>query len=481
MTIHTPTKKYQQQINSPLVSSFMLREPASHLATIFRAATLILCSAQEHLDPDDLDSICAFNHHILKSTTRDAFDGLRHTFPTRVLNVKSLYETQWRIAGLSSLKPEFSDCCVKICCCFTGSYENLDRCPFPDCREPQYDASSKLRMQFQHLPITPWLQAMFLNNDLIDLLDYRTTRTPGELLDSVSDVFNGKLYRKLCNKFICTDGQTLNRKYFQDKHDIALGLSLDGFPLFNKRNLSAWPVILINFSLPPDIRTHLLHLLCYGVIPSPTAVKDIDLFLYPLHCELKKLARGVASLDLHSKQAFLLCVFLILIFGDMPAIAKFMRMKGHNSFCPCHFCEIHGVRCPPGKIYYVPLAQFDGEASYDAGALEKRTHKQFLNQAEEVIMAQLNAEEDRLSLVYGIKGVPLLSLISMLTLLTSFPLDFMHLIFENLVPNLVAHYTGDFKGLDAGAEEYIIPAHIWSEICKIGSASGDTIPSQFGA
>ena len=82
---------------------------------------------------------------------------------------------------------------------------------------------------------------------------------------------------------------------------------------------------------------------------------------------------------------------------------------------------------------------------------------------------------------YGIKGVPLLSLAGTLDLPRSFPLDFMHLIFENLVPNLVAHYTGTFKGLDDGAEEYTIPPHIWSEICKIGSASGDTIPSQFGA
>jgi len=45
----------------------------------------------------------------------------------------------------------------------------------------------------------------------------------------------------------------------------------------------------------------------------------------------------------------------------------------------------------------------------------------------------------------------------------------------------VAHYTGNFKGLDDGVEEYIFPAHIWSEICETGSASGDTIPSQFGA
>jgi hypothetical protein len=108
-------------------------------------------------------------------------------------------------------------------------------------------------------------------------------------------VFDGKLYRDLCKEFVRVDGQTFDHKYFEDKHDIALGLSLDGFPIFNKRNLSAWPVILINFSLPPDIRTHLLHVLCYGVIPSPKAVKDMDSFLYPLYRELEKLARGIKA------------------------------------------------------------------------------------------------------------------------------------------------------------------------------------------
>jgi len=207
----------------------------------------------------------------------------------------------------------------------------------------------------------------------------------------------------------------------------------------------------------------------------------MDSFLYPLHCELEKLAKGITSLDLHSKELFLLHVFLILVFGDMPAIAKVMRMKGHNGFCPCRFCEILGVRCPPGNVYYVPLARFNGEEPYDANTLQKRTHKQFLDQAEEVINAPTSAEEDRLSMKYGIKGVPLLSLTGTLTLPLSFPLDYMHLIFENLTPNLVAHYSGNFKGLDAGTEDYIIPAHIWSEICEVGAASGDTIPSQFGA
>ena len=321
---------------------------------------------------------------------------------------------------------------------------------------------------------------MFLNDDTIKLLDYRTTRSSGGDPDSMSDVFDGQLYRDLCNTFIRVDGKTFDRKYFEDKHNIALGLSLDGFPIFNKRNLSAWPVILINFSLPPDIQTHLIHLLCYGVIPSPKAVKDMDSFLYPLYRELERLARGITSLNIRSEQLFLLCAFIILIFGDMPAIAKVMRMKGHNGFCPCRFCEIHGVRYPSGSVYYVPLARFGGETSYDSGALQMRTHKRFLDQAEEVMKATSGVEEDKLSMTCGIKGVPLLSLFGTVTLPSSFPLDFMHLIFENLVPNLVAHYTGNFKGLDAGIEQYIIPPHIWSEICKIGAASGDTIPSQFG-
>jgi hypothetical protein len=125
--------------------------------------TLLVCPyltpnpAQEQLDQKDLETICAFNYHILKSTTRDAFEGLRHAFPAQVNEIPSLFQTQRRIAELSGLKAEYSDCCPRICCCFEGPYENLDRCPFPDCQEPRYDQIGTPRMQFQHLPVGPRL------------------------------------------------------------------------------------------------------------------------------------------------------------------------------------------------------------------------------------------------------------------------------------------------------------------------------------
>ena len=61
----------------------------------------------------------------------------------------------------------------------------------------------------------------------------------------------------------------------------------------------------------------------------------MDSFLFPLYHELVKLTARISTLDLNEKECFLLCVFLILIFGDMPAISKIMRMKGHNGICPC--------------------------------------------------------------------------------------------------------------------------------------------------
>ena len=165
----------------------------------------------------------------------------------------------------------------------------------------------------------------------------------------------------------------------------------------------------------------------------------------------------------------------------MPAIAKIMRMKGHNGFCPCRFCEICGICHPTGKVYYVPLWHPEESNDYDPKTLPKRTHQRFLEQAGEVVLATTNAEEDCLSTKYGIKGIPLLSLLGSLSFPSSFPLDFMHLIFENLIPNLISHYTGNFKGLDCGLESYELPGDVWSAICEAGAVSSKTIPSLLGA
>ncbi len=55
----------------------------------------------------------------------------------------------------------------------------------------------------------------------------------------------------------------------------------------------------------------------------------------------------------------------------------------------------------------------------------------------------------------------------------------MHLM-ENLLENMVLHWTGDFKGLDAGKEDYILDPRVWETIGEATEKSSATIPSAFG-
>lgn len=82
---------------------------------------------------------------------------------------------------------------------------------------------------------------------------------------------------------------------------------------------------------------------------------------------------------------------------------------------------------------------------------------------------------------FGIKGVPLLSHIRSLTFPISFPYDFMHLIWENLIRNLILHWTGEFKSLNSGNEDYTISKAIWAVIGTDMNILGSTIPSSYGS
>ena len=87
-----------------------------------------------------------------------------------------------------------------------------------------------------------------------------------------------------------------------------------------------------------------------------------------------------------------------------------------------------------------------------------------MEQAQEVQSALTNATSEELATKYGIKGLPLLSALSSLSFPISFPYDFMHLIWTNLIPNLILLWTGNFKDLDHNDEGYILAPKVWQAI-----------------
>jgi hypothetical protein len=170
----------------------------------------------------------------------------------------------------------------------------------------------------------------------------------------------------------------------------------------------------------------------------------------------------------------------------------FMRMKGHNGLSPCRMCKIIGLRIPGSRnnAHYVPLdrsrhpsvaADARAVQVYDGGNLPMRTQSEIIAQGRQVEAAKTEAESERLAKTTGVKGVSVLSYLGSLSFPGSFPYDFMHLIWENLLKNLILLWTGEFKGLDSGREDYELSKAVWEGIGARTASAFDTIPSAYGS
>lgn len=450
--------------------------------------TNLLFFIDAKLNPNDLPLLRAYNYKVDQDLTDEAFSKLPRVFPSEP--IPSVKSAQTRVAFLSGFKPEKHDCCYNSCCLFVGPHEDLDECPY--CGEARYRANGKPRKVFTYLPLIPRLIAMYENPDMSEKMQYcasEHTYKEGQ----IADVFDGSVYQNLLDQRVVVDNKTLPHKYFSDPRDVALGFATDGVCPFKHRKSTAWPLLVFNYNFNPTIRFHIEYILSLGVVPGPKKPVDMDSFLWLFVQEALKLMFGVRAFDGLKSELFALRAYIILAFGDIPAVSLIIRMKGHNGLCPCRMCRILAVplRVPGSKpTLYVPLDRSNHPdvlqnpsaiPKYNPADLPLRTHDEFLEQAREVQFAPSQAASDRLSKSYGIKGIPILSYLPSLSFPLSFPYDFMHLIWENLIPNLIKLWTGTYKGLDEGVEEYHLSKTVWDAIGAATAKTGSTVPYVFGA
>jgi Transposase family tnp2 len=186
----------------------------------------------------------------------------------------------------------------------------------------------KPRKLFFCLPIIPCLISLYSNKEVANVLQYRYKymSKPG----TTADVFNSEHYQNLRKKPVTIHRVSLGHNFFSQPNDIALGLSTDGFGPFKRQKHTCWPLILFLYNFPPKIRCTLSSIFGLSLIPGHKALKDYDSYLLPTVDELLELSRGVPAYDAKNQCMFMLFAYLILAFGDMPALAKLLRLKGHN-------------------------------------------------------------------------------------------------------------------------------------------------------
>jgi hypothetical protein len=281
--------------------------------------------------------------HFSHQTYEDLWHGV-----CEELGIPSEFIAWRRLRVLSGLELCLYDCCVNSCVCFLGKYRDLQACPF--CNEARYTAAGKVQHFFRYTPLIPQLQALFQCPKMVADLWYRLRAERVYDPNVIQDVFYGDNYCSLRGTQVSPDSEY---QAFSHPNDLALGLSTDGFTLFKQRRhgrSTAWPIILIIYNLHPRVRTRLENVICIGDIPGPTQCKDLNLFLIPLIEELLQLESGVNSSALkpegnnvhepedetRANEAgynFVLRAFLIIVFGDIPAVSVLTWTKGPRGWC----------------------------------------------------------------------------------------------------------------------------------------------------
>ncbi|KAJ7026055.1 hypothetical protein C8F04DRAFT_1298344, partial [Mycena alexandri] len=366
------------------------------------------------------------------------------------------------------------------CAAYLGAFRDLTECPY--CDEPRLLKTGKPRRMFTYLPIIPCLQGLFQNPKSIQELLYHHNykHIPG----TISDVFDAEHYRTLCTRNVVVDGETLPYRYFSGKYDMCLGLCTDSYLLFkrNRGGPSATPMLVQNFCIRPEIRTHIdgIGLMSTGVIPGPHSPKHMHSFFIPYDEECAQLARGVRTFNALDQSFFQLRGYNIFETGDIIAIEKSLNIKGHNGFCPCRSCEIKGVRnvAGGGKIYYVPLTWPNGR-SWDPAALPMRSPERLADVMEKLSLCTTETARDKIQKFHGIKGLPALRRVGSLVYGRSAPWEFLHLFIEGNVLNLIHLWSGRYKGLDTGNEDYEIPDAVWETIWEETAAAVEHLPASF--
>ncbi|KAG8734374.1 hypothetical protein FRC10_011754 [Ceratobasidium sp. 414] len=272
--------------------------------------------------------------------SRDTWDDLRQGV-CEDLNIPSEF-IAWRcLRLLAELETSAYDC----------KLQDLDRCPY--CREARYNSRSNARRLYCYTPLIPQLCGLFQNKNMARKLGYRVEAKQRFDPNVIEDVFDGANYRTLRQTPLHPDS---GYHFFDNPQDIALG-----------------------------IRNRIENVICVGVIPSPKQCKDLNSFLIPLLDELLALERGVEVGGFvpgeDTTRNFPLRAFLILGFGDIPAVTKMLLFKAHNAMTPCRACIMQGVLCQLSErkfVYYIPLTNPRTRETFPIDELPMRSHAQTL-------------------------------------------------------------------------------------------------------
>lgn len=154
------------------------------------------------------------------------------------------YKTASRtVSKYVNLKVINVNCCINNCVAYYGKFSTLSRCPICEC-------SRDRSIIYSFVSPTSLLSKRFVSLNFCSLIN-NYKKDNGKLIE---DVWNGDLIKQLKQEFVVINGEIMPFKHFEGQRESALGLSTDGIQIFKSRSSSCWPVVLIDYLIPPQLR-----------------------------------------------------------------------------------------------------------------------------------------------------------------------------------------------------------------------------------
>ena len=236
--------------------------------------------------------------------------------------------------------------CPKDCMLFWAENEKLESCK--TCGTSRWkvvdnkntsvenrDSSIEYKIPakvLRYFPLKPRLQRMFLCSDFSkSMVWHALARKKDGRLRHPADAQGWKSmdanYPQFASEF----------------RNIRLGLASDGFNPYRSMNIShsTWPVVLLNYNLPPWLIMKPENLILSIIVPGPIAPgKEIDVYMQPLISELKELWNvGVQTYDARVDSTFKLHASLLWTISDFPGygVISGWSTKGKLACLSCHY------------------------------------------------------------------------------------------------------------------------------------------------
>ncbi|KAG8692960.1 hypothetical protein FRC08_009428 [Ceratobasidium sp. 394] len=112
-------------------------------------------------------------------------------------------------------------------------------------------------------------------------------------------------------------------------------------------------------------------------------------------------------------------------------------------------------------------------------SFNRPSHQSFLAYYEQLEQEQRVGARAEIAQESGLNGRPLFARLPSIDLSSCAPYEMMHLIFENLIPNMIHLWKGTFKWIDEDDEDYHLGRDTWKLIGNLTAQATRTIPSQF--